>query len=104
MNVACEAFHQIILCSQRDTTVTLKKYRKTLILHIKGALVIKLRKRYTQEFQQILPISEHTDLIDLLIRFHHTSQFGNIRAVYAFHSSSKLTLKSIYASKMHFSL
>ena len=102
MNVVCEAFHKIVLCSQRDTPVTQKKYRKTLLLHIKGALVIKLRKRYTQEFQQILPVSEHKALLDLLIRFHHTSQFGNIKAGYAFHSSAELTLKSIYASKYAF--
>ena len=97
-----ESFHQLILCSQQCTPVTAKNYRKCNYRQISNAYVMTLRKRYSQEFPQTLPICEEPRLLNLLIRYHHQSQLGNIKVGRTFHNSDELTLKQVYTSQLGF--
>ena len=55
MNIKMEAFHQLVLASQRAVKVVIKNYRKSKIVDISNAKVVVIRKRYDQEVQKCLP-------------------------------------------------
>ena len=102
MNIVAKALHQVILCNQRDSPVTKKRYKKSLVTDIKGILAVRLRRRYSQEYNKVLPIVHHAKLLNLLIGFHHCTELGNVKIGRTFHNSSELTLKNIDASKFSF--
>ena len=102
MNLISEAWHQIVLYCQTVSQPTNKKYKRAMIQEVSNAILLKLRRRYTCESSQLVPIIENAKVAQLLLEYHHTSRSGNILLGKRFPASPEVTLKNIYSSQYGF--